>query len=88
MGESKMIINGMQVFREQAGLIPSVDIQSTNDSDCVLLTFNSAINPENEGGYLRIKLKSDFLIIQGINVHGYVFEEQVIHCSKFNTLGE
>ena len=83
-----MIINGMQVFREQAGLIPSVDLQSTKDSDCILLNFNSAINPENEGGYLRIKLKSDFLIIQGINVHGYVFEEQVIHCSRFTTLGE
>jgi len=52
------------------------------------LNFSSAKNPENEGGYVRLKLKKGFLYFDCINVHGHVFAEQVFHCSSFNTIGE
>jgi hypothetical protein len=83
-----MIYDDIEEFRVQAGLKPSVDMQSTKDSDCLILNFSSAKNPENEGGYVRLKLKKGFLYFECINVHGDVFAEQVFHCSSFNTIGE
>ena len=83
-----MIINGTEIFREQAGLIPSLDTGSTSTSDCILLNFDSAKNTENAGGYVRLRLEDGFLYFECINVHGDIFAEQVIHCSSFNTLGD
>ena len=83
-----MTINAMEIFREQAGLIPSLDTQSTSTSDCILLNFDSAKDIENAGGYVRLRLEEGFLYFECINVHGDIFAEQVIHCSRFNTLGD
>ena len=83
-----MINELIETFREQAGLIPSLETQSTEINDCVFINFNSAKNPNKLGGYARFKLHSGFLIIQCVNVHGDIFQETVVHCSSFNTIGE
>ena len=44
-----MIYEPIEVFKEQAGLIPSLDMRDHDDWQCVLLNFDDAENPEMRG---------------------------------------
>lgn len=83
-----MIYEAIEKFKTQCGLMPSLDTHDNGTSQCVLLNFDSAKNPENNGGYVSLRLEDGFLYFECFNVHGDIFAEQVIHCSRFNTLGE
>jgi hypothetical protein len=80
-----MIFNGVEIFRDQSGLTPSLDTQSNETSDCVLVNFDKG---EKEGGYISIRLEEGFAYIECFNVHGDIFQDMTVHCSSFNTIGE
>jgi hypothetical protein len=78
-----MIINGIEVFRKQAGLTPSIDTQSTATGDYVLINFDKG---DKAGGYARIRLEEGFLYFECINAEGDIFSEQVLLCSQFKPI--
>lgn len=78
-----MIINGIEVFRKQAGLTPSLDTQSTSTGDYVLINFDKG---DKAGGYARIRLEEGFLYFECINAEGDIFQETTLLCSQFKPL--
>lgn len=78
-----MIINGIEQFRKQAGLTPSIDTQSTSTGDYVLINFDKG---DKAGGYARIRLEQGFLYFECINSEGDIFAEQVFLCSQFKPM--
>lgn len=78
-----MIINGIEQFRKQAGLTPSIDTQSTSTGDYVLINFDKG---DKAGGYARIRLEKGFLYFECINSEGDIFAEQVFLCSQFKPM--
>lgn len=78
-----MIYEPIEVFREQAGLIPSLDTHDDDDYQCILLNFDDAKNPENLGGYIRLTLENNEVYIQAFTADGDVIVDTAIHCSQF-----
>ena len=78
-----MIYEPIEVFREQAGLIPSLDTHDDDHYQCILLNFDDAKNPDDYGGYIRIKLEDDHVYIQAFTADGDVIVDKSIHCSQF-----
>ena len=78
-----MIYEPIEVFNIQAGLIPSLDTHDSGESQCVLLNFDDAENPENNGGYVRLMLENGFVIIEAFTADGDVISSEAINCSKF-----
>ena len=78
-----MIYEPIEVFAEQAGLIPSLDTHDNGESQYVLLNFDYADNPENAGGYIRLTLENNEVYIQAFTADGDVILDQSIHCSQF-----
>ncbi len=78
-----MIINGIEVFRKQAGLTPSIDTHSSDTADYVLVNFDKG---DKAGGYARIRLEQGFLYFECINSEGDIFAEQVFLCSQFKPM--
>ena len=78
-----MTYEPIEVFKTQAGLIPSLDTHDNGKSQYVLLNFDDAQNPENYGGYIRLTLENNKVYIQAFTSDGDVILDQSIHCSKF-----
>ena len=78
-----MIINGIEQFRKQSGLTPSIDTQSTATGDYVLINFDKG---DKAGGYARIRLEEGFLYFECINAEGDIFSETTLLCSQFKPL--
>lgn len=78
-----MIYEPIEVFREQAGLIPSLDTHDDDDYQCILLNFDDAKNPDDYGGYIRIKLEDDHVYMQACTAEGELIFEKAFHCSQF-----
>ena len=84
-----MIYEPIEVFNTQAGLIPSLDTHDNYyDRQCVLLNFDDAENPENYGGYVRLRLENNHVYIEAFTADGDVIMEKTIHCSQFKPMGE
>ena len=83
-----MIYEPIEVFNTQAGLIPSLDTHDNDDWQCVLLNFDDAKNPENYGGYVRLRLENNHVYIEAFTADGDVIMEKTIHCSQFKPMGE
>jgi hypothetical protein len=83
LGDQTMIYEPIEVFKEQAGLIPSLDTHDNGQSQYVLLNFDDAHDPENAGGYIRLTLENNGVYIQAFNADGDVILDQSIHCSQF-----
>ena len=81
------IYEPIEVFNTQAGLIPSLDTHDNEDWQCVLLNFDDAENPENYGGYVRLRLENNEVYIQAFTADGDVILDQSIHCSEFKPVG-
>lgn len=81
-----MIYEPIEVFNTQAGLIPSLDTHDSGESQCVLLNFDDAENPENNGGYVRLMLENGFVIIEAFTADGDIISSESIHCSKFKPM--
>jgi len=78
-----MIYEPIEVFKEQAGLTPSLDTHTTDTSQYVLLNFDDANNPENVGGYIRLTLENNEVYIQAFTSDGDLILDQSIQCSQF-----
>lgn len=78
-----MIYEPIEVFKEQSGLIPSLDTHDNGESQYVLLNFDDAKNPENLGGYIRLTLENNEVYIQAFTADGDVIVDKAIHCSQF-----
>ena len=78
-----MIYEPIEKFREQAGLIPSLDTHDSDTSQSVLLNFDDAKDPEVNGGYINLRLDDGHVYIECYDAEGNIFSEQAIHCSKF-----
>ena len=78
-----MIYEPIEVFAEQAGLIPSLDTHDNGESPYVLLNFDYADDSENAGGYIRLTLENNEVYIQAFTADGDVILDQSIHCSQF-----
>jgi hypothetical protein len=78
-----MIYEPIEVFAEQAGLIPSLDTHDNGESQYVLLNFDYADDSENAGGYIRLTLENNEVYIQAFTADGDVILNQSIHCSQF-----
>jgi len=78
-----MIYEPIEVFKQQAGLIPSLDTHTTDTSQYVLLNFDDANNSENVGGYIRLTLENNEVYIQAFTSDGDVMLDTSIHCSQF-----
>ena len=78
-----MIYEPIEVFAEQAGLIPSLDTHDNGESQYVLLNFDDANDPENAGGYIRLTLENNEVYIQAFTAEGDVNLDQSIHSSQF-----
>ena len=83
-----MIYEPIEVFNTQAGLIPSLDTHDNGESQCILLNFDDAENPENAGGYIRLTLENNEVYIQAFTADGDVILDKSIHCSQFKPMGE
>jgi hypothetical protein len=83
-----MIYEAIEVFRKQAGLTPSLDTHENDVSQCVLLNFDDAENPENYGGYVRLRLENNHVYIEAFTADGEVIMEKTIHCSQFKPMGD
>ena len=73
----------IEIFRQQAGLIPSLDTHDNGKSQYVLLNFDDANNPENVGGYIRLTLENNEVYIHAFAKNGDVILGQSIDCSQF-----
>jgi len=82
-----MIYEAIEVFKKQAGLIPSLDTHDNGGSQCVLLNFDDANNPENAGGYISLRLDNDFVYVEAFNSSGDIISKQAFHCSEFKPVG-
>ena len=78
-----MIYEPIEVFKTQAGLIPSLDTHDSGESQCILLNFDDVENPENAGGYIRMRLENGFVYIEAFTADGEVIMEKTIHCNEF-----
>ena len=78
-----MTYEPIEVFKTQAGLIPSLDTHDNGESQYVLLNFDDPQDPENCGGYIRLTLENNEVYIQAFTSDGDVILDQSIHCSKF-----
>lgn len=78
-----MIYEPIEVFAEQAGLIPSLDTHDNGESQYVLLNFDYADDSENAGGYIRLTLENNEVYIQAFTADGDVILDKSIHCSQF-----
>ena len=78
-----MIYEPIEVFAEQAGLIPSLDTHDNGESQYVLLNFDYADDSENAGGYIRLTLENNEVYIQAFTADGDVILDESIHCSQF-----
>jgi hypothetical protein len=83
-----MIYEPIEVFNTQAGLIPSLDTHNDGKSEYVLLNFDDAENPENNGGYIRMRLENGFVYIEAFTADGEVIMEKTIHCNEFKPMGD
>ena len=83
-----MIYEPIEVFAEQAGLIPSLDTHDNGESQYVLLNFDYADDSENAGGYIRLTLENNEVYIQAFTADGDVILDKSIHCSQFKPMGE
>jgi hypothetical protein len=83
-----MIYEPIEVFKTQAGLIPSLDTHDNGESQCVLLNFDDAENPENNGGYIRMRLENGFVYIEAFTADGDIISSQAFHCSEFRPVGD
>ena len=83
-----MIYEPIEVFKTQASLIPSLDTHDNGESQCVLLNFDDADDPENAGGYIRLTLENNEVYIQAFTADGDVILDKSIHCSQFKPMGE
>jgi hypothetical protein len=77
-----MIYESIEVFRQQSGLIPSLDTHDNGESQYILLNFDDAKNPENLGGYIRLTLENNEVYIQAFTAEGDVILDQSIHCNQ------
>jgi hypothetical protein len=78
-----MIYEPIEKFKTQAGLTPSLDTHDNGESQCVLLNFDDANNPENTGGYISLRLDDGFVYVEAFNSSGDIISEQTFHCSEF-----
>ena len=83
-----MIYEPIEVFNTQAGLIPSLDTHDNGKSQCVLLNFDDEENPENDGGYIRMRLENAFVYIEAFTADGDFIFEKTIHCNEFKPMGD
>jgi hypothetical protein len=83
-----MIYEPIEVFNTQAGLIPSLDTHDNGESQCILLNFDDANNPENVGGYVRLMLENGFVIIEAFTADGDVISSEAINCNQFKPMGD
>lgn len=61
-----MIYEAIEKFKTQCGLMPSLDTHDNGTSQCVLLNFDSAKNPENNGGYVSLRLEDGFYTLNAL----------------------
>ena len=83
-----MIYEPIEVFKTQAGLIPSLDTHDNGESQCVLLNFDDASNPENAGGYISLRLDDNFVYVEAFNSSNDIISKQAFHCSEFKPVGD
>ena len=67
-----MIYEPIEVFAEQAGLIPSLDTHDNGESQYVLLNFDDANDPENAGGYIRLTFEKNKFYSHAFTADGEV----------------
>jgi hypothetical protein len=77
-----MIYEPIEVFRQQAGLIPTLDTHDNGESQCVLLSFDDK-DRDHYGGYIRIRLENNHVYLEAFSADGDVILDKEIHCSQF-----